>query len=237
VQRIDLVTPWGKSVGGMYREDTNDIGVLQSCILHDEYNLQTYNLVPGQIVIDIGAHIGAATLAMCSLGLQVISVEPLAENVQILKQNLALNGFESQCTILQKAAASKSNQSLSVFHMSDATEFTRAHRFIGHVVPRTEEMRGRAEIVKTISLHDIMQGISKCALLKIDCEGSEWDVFKDIQEDVLRRIQYIVGEAHVSCGWKDEERNMFKLVEEYFIDLSPEKNSALFSFKNKSWVA
>jgi len=233
-EKITLTTPWGKKITGLYRSGTNDIGVLQSCILHDEYQLEQFSLKPGDVVVDIGAHIGAATLALCSFGVNVTCVEALSNNIEMLKQNIILNEFQDQCIILHRAAAEKDNIDLKVYQMSDATDFTRAHKFIGHVIPRTEEMRGEFEIVKTISLSSIMENIDKCNLLKMDCEGSEWSLLKEVSSKTLNKIDYMIGEAHIVRGWRDDDREIYRLVSKQFDDISPVKNSALFIFKNKN---
>jgi hypothetical protein len=44
-----------------------------------------------------------------------------------------------------------------------------------------------------------MAGISHCDLLKVDCEGGEYDIFFHTPADTLRRIQRISMEYHDDC--------------------------------------
>lgn len=50
--------------------------------------------------------------------------------------------------------------------------------------------------VKAESLKQIMVGVDKCDFFKIDCEGGEYEIFKNAEKSVLSKIRYIAMEAH-----------------------------------------
>jgi FkbM family methyltransferase len=60
---------------------------------------------PGQVVLDIGAHIGFFSLAMASLGCRVVAVEANPENVRYLQASIALNGFADRIQVINAVAS------------------------------------------------------------------------------------------------------------------------------------
>jgi hypothetical protein len=55
-----------------------------------------------------------------------------------------------------------------------------------------------------------LYGISKCKLLKIDCEGSEYEILN--QTTMLPAIEYICGETH---GSKEETIALFQHLKKH----------------------
>lgn len=49
---------------------------------------------------------------------------------------------------------------------------------------------------KAKSLKQIMQDINSCNFFKIDCEGGEYDIFRNARKEDLNRIEFIAMEAH-----------------------------------------
>src|SRR5207249_2661778 len=58
--------------------------------------------------------------------------------------------------------------------------------------------RDEYELVKTISLNDIVskEGISCVHLLKMDCEGSEYDIIAGASKSTFSKISRIIVEYH-----------------------------------------
>jgi hypothetical protein len=45
-------------------------------------------------------------------------------------------------------------------------------------------------------------GLEQVDLLKVDCEGGEYDIFADVPQPVFDRIAAIVLEVHRTAGWE-----------------------------------
>lgn len=189
----DFKTKDGRTIKAYFRDRRNDYNTLLSIISYDEYKIFDH-YIQGLPCIDIGAHIGGATLSMASLGARVICVEALPENVKLLKMNIEINGFQDRVTVVHKAISDSSGSILKVFYTEPKDENGVCHEFIGSIFSGGNKF---AE-VETISLTDIFSiyGIDQCRFMKIDCEGSEWGCFEKMPLEMLDRIDIISGELH-----------------------------------------
>ena len=114
---LELKSKWtGRIIRAYAREGTNDRSVLEACIVADEYHFA--DLLPAfsdqpetpRIAIDLGAHIGGAALALISAGYFVRAVEPIPDNVEMLRKNLELNGWTRRCPIHPEAVGKRNGE-------------------------------------------------------------------------------------------------------------------------------
>jgi FkbM family methyltransferase len=117
---------------------------------------------PGDVVFDVGAHVGFYTLLAAKLvGLQgkVFAFEPLPENLVYLKQHLVLNRI-SNVEVIEAAISDRPG--IATFNYGPS-------RSEGHISPQGELM------VRVMCLDDLIAGermpLPDC--LKIDVEGEE----------------------------------------------------------------
>lgn len=56
--------------------------------------------------------------------------------------------------------------------------------------------------VESITINDIIKNnnIDKIKLLKIDCEGSEYEILNNADKNILNKVEYLFGEFHAKCG-------------------------------------
>ena len=177
------------------REGTADFNAVQSVAVQDEYNLKAISFEDGDVVIDIGAHIGSVSLLLASLDtrLEIYAYEPLPENVDLLRKNAVMNGFANIFPFLLAVGGKAGRE--KIHYGDEATESGRCHHFLGnaHGVP----LKGFCEAdVTTLEKIFLDNKIKKCKLVKLDAEGAELDILRACPLKVLRRIDYIVGEHH-----------------------------------------
>ena len=144
----------------------------------------------GDVFVDVGANVGYYTLKAASKGVRVISVEPLPENIIILKLNLKLNNCLHRVEIIDKCAWSENRE--IVLRMPEgyyglASAF---HSFVHN--PRFAK-------VKCIRLDDILGHIERIRLLKLDIEGAEYEALVGMKK-TLRKVDFIVIEVSRSPG-------------------------------------
>lgn len=149
-----------------------------------------YRPKPGDVVVDVGAHIGLFTLRIlreeprCS----VVALEPSPENFACLNQNLALLGPDAQVELHQlgiggqfgriKMQEIPTNRSTDARAMSAEQDDANS---VG-VVPLSHLFK----LARTATIN----------LLKMDAEGGEHAAFLNAVPEVFPRIERIVMEYH-----------------------------------------
>lgn len=156
---------------------------------HDEYGLASVT-ISGRAA-DIGAHIGAVTVALLldNPGCFVIAVEPVPDNVAILRTNLADNGLTNRCQVWEGAAGK--GKTTTIRYGASHTESAIHHAYIGNtglVYKGKPDYPHETAKVPVFGPADF----GSLDLMKIDCEGGEWGFFSLGMPD----CPLIVGEAH-----------------------------------------
>jgi FkbM family methyltransferase len=144
-------------------------------------------------VIDIGGHIGTFSFMVAPFARRVLVFEPVSENFELLKKNLSGKRFEHVRCI--NAAVSDGKEEIKI-NLSDRSGSHSAHWSTGD----------NSEIASALSLADIFNeyAVERCDLLKIDCEGSEYEILFSADEEVISRVSRIVMEYHDVPGHGDE---------------------------------
>lgn len=177
-------TPRGHQVRLEVRPDTNDWDIGQSIIAENEYRIPPLT----GVALDIGAHIGAASVLMLADNpdLHVVAVEPLPANVELLRRNTAR--FGDRITIIEAAAGTNP----VIGWNWRGSESAHRHRFIGN--QRFDDATERDSLrVETVTLSELVARFGPISFMKIDAEGAE-DAFLD--DDAIEQVTLIHGEYH-----------------------------------------
>lgn len=152
---------------------------------------------PGQVVFDIGAHVGIYTLLFArqvgSKG-KVYAFEPMHYNVQLLRQMAALNGLERVVEV-EEAAVSDKDGTIDIFSFS--LEESPSPIYPGpsgmnlSVIEGGGYSRKSGTSVKTVTLdeYDIPNDL-EVDFVKIDTEGAEWKIIQGAK-NFLKRMTNI----------------------------------------------
>jgi FkbM family methyltransferase len=180
-------TPKGNEVRMHCRDATSDENICRLISTKDEYGLGGRDFEG--VAIDVGAHIGSVTVPLLidNPGLIVVAVEPVFENLMMLRRNISLNRLDDRATVLPVAAGIDGEALIR-------HGWKGPHRHVGNLGEGTPE---HADPMVSMSFGAIRRGIGveTIALLKLDCEGCEWDVLSDPE---IWRAEVIVGEFHAS---------------------------------------
>ncbi|PIU33644.1 hypothetical protein COT03_02835 [Candidatus Shapirobacteria bacterium CG07_land_8_20_14_0_80_39_18] len=176
----------------LYREDLQkrvpDEIPINEVWIRQDYTPPGFDIEKSDMVIDIGAHIGAFTIysAKRAGGGFVYSYEPSPINFAILQRNVAINSL-TNVHLCQMAIASDTTSRQLTF---DETNDAGASFF---------STGGVTELVHCIRLEDIFEAnaIARCGFLKMDCEGAEYEILFSTPPDIFKRIRRIALEYHV----------------------------------------
>jgi len=190
VTQTTFTTPRGRSVTMNYRQDSSDWNTLSSCLTEDEYRLAELNLTG--TALDIGAHIGGATvaLAMDNPELHVVAVEAVPPNVDLLRENVARNGLSERVTVIHAAAGK--GKTATIRWAFAGNESADHHAFIGNSLlpgPATH----LSEKVKVRTLASLAREFGPFCFAKVDCEGCE---FPFLAGPGLKDVSLLRGEVH-----------------------------------------
>lgn len=178
------------------RSGTGDLGVLNETVMLNPYLGGGHiKLRKDATVIDIGANIGDFAIqvaALCPLG-QVFAVEPISEYIQMISINKMLNGLPN-IELIHSALGSYEGEIEIHLAGSHSSAYFRT---------KTDSM---AERVRVLTLPQLMRehGIDQVDLLKLDCEGAEWEILPCCTE-IFPQIRQICMEFHPGLGWTAEK--------------------------------
>lgn len=159
------------------------------------------------IIIDIGANIGVFSIfAAQSENTIIYAFEPMADNFDLLKKNIRQNKLENRIFPFNFGLAGKEeNRKLylgeSPFHSFLSASDSPFNALYG----KPPESQKYSEIT-CITLKDVFDrnNIKKCGLLKIDCEGAEFEILYNLPDEYFKRIKEIRMEYH---NHKNNEKN------------------------------
>lgn len=128
-------------------------------------------IVPGCTVLDVGANIGIYTLLAAKRGARVFSIEADPRNVEALRHNVKLNGFDKRVTIFPMAAT----------EVDGAVTLFRARGNSGHsnLFDGGDPLSVQGNTIDSLHLPPI-------DLCKMDIEGAELMALQGMEETFRR---------------------------------------------------
>ena len=200
----EVQSPKGRTVTLTYREDSSDLATIGATWrlwgkLEDEYRLASLPPLKGT-ALDIGAHIGSVALALLvdHPDLRVIAVEPLAENVAVMRLNAVNLDVADRLTILTAGISATDWATVQWNWRGGINDgYWQNNRYIGNVLTGEVGIEHDEANVPGILLTSLVPKRERIPVMKIDCEGCEWVALAD---KVTRRIDRIVGEYHGHPG-------------------------------------
>lgn len=171
-----------------------DADVLLNVLDGAEYHPPGYDIRPTDVVVDVGANIGAFTVPAATAAYRgrVIAVEPDADNFRLLTANVRRNGCRNVAAVRQAVAGQTGRVRLTVDRNSS-----------GHRIGPADEAGATVPAVRLSDLLDAHQ-VDRCDFLKLDCEGAEFDILESMPPADFDRIRRIALEYHADVEQKRE---------------------------------
>ena len=138
-------------------------------------------------VVDIGANIGDSSVYFAIEFGKVYAIEPFPSSFKYIPINAKINGLEDKIVPLNFAVGPSSNYIYISDEIENSTNLT------------ANKTQGTFK-VKVVTLSEIVKEyfIPKQSLLKIDCEGCEYEIFNSVKKETLNVFDEIIIECHKS---------------------------------------
>jgi FkbM family methyltransferase len=185
--------------------DTRDVGFAPHVAMDGfwEYWITQFmieTIRPGFRVIDIGANFGYYTLLLSELigpdGF-CLAYEPNPEVARKLSKSVALNGFGSRTEVRVQALGKTAQGSVCFFVPADEPKNA-------CVVPddfRADAGAGDLIRVELTSLDAACANMDRLDFIKIDAEGSEYDIVMGMEQTLRRLAPALLIEVNIGRGY------------------------------------
>jgi FkbM family methyltransferase len=192
VTQDEFRTPGGKPVWMAYRKFTNDWNTLHASLDEDEYGLPRGLSGFG---LDVGGYLGSVgiALALDNPDLEVTIVEPVPWNVTLIRRNLVLNGLEDAVKVIEGAVGF--NRPVRVGFAYTGSSAIEHHAYVGNSTLASGEEYPHESVTYPPTR---LEEFGHIAVLKIDCEGGEWDFLRG----PVANVDLILGEWHPVHGYR-----------------------------------
>ena len=179
--------------------------VFKELFMNDVYEIDALvrQLPAEPVVIDVGANAGFFAVQLLSKveRAMIYAFEPVPANVTAFQQTIQQNDrLRQSVRLFPMAVTGQPLDSVDLFAEAEANSQVVASVFAGFNPNNTQKLT-----VACLTLTDILlrNDLTAVDLLKLDCEGSEYDILYQTDPQLLRRIRRMVMEVHDL----DEDRN------------------------------
>src|SRR5207237_6931029 len=177
-----------------YRPGTSDGFMVHDTLIKSEYTLPAWR--QPNVIVDVGSNIGGSIIYFHRLfpAARIYGFEPHPETFRILELNVSRMPSVSVFNF----GLSDSDQKLEIpFKGTDFSVFS-----TGQSGPLNKNAAVVNCEVRNIATTLPALGIEKADLIKIDCEGAEYDILTALPQDLLAGCKWIVGEIHDDKGFE-----------------------------------
>lgn len=178
-------------------------------LIIETFVLEQFSLDKGnnENIIDIGANKGDTALFFASKNYNVVAFEPVSELYKIAISNIKLNKtLTDKITLVKKAVSCKKGKT-KIFFNEDLDKSS------GDSSQYAND-KSKYELVDTITIEDIINDFNiNPYILKMDCEGCEYDIILNSDLSMFKEIYF---EYHENFTGKNHELLIEKLEKQGF---------------------
>jgi FkbM family methyltransferase len=163
------------------------IGWKDNADLYEIYFQNHYEKIPvnSKEVLDVGSNICDSSIYFVLNGAtNVIAVELLPQNCEVAQKNITLNKMNDQINIIMAGCADKKSHAY----------FSSSKKGMGYAIDAADDDGIK---VPLLTINDLLKfSKNESRILKLDCEGCEYDVILSSSQETLRKFEYIFIEYH-----------------------------------------
>ena len=177
-----------------YRSSSSDMDLIYQILLKSKHKAEYFfpRQVNPRVILDIGGNIGITSIFLAKIfpNASIYSFEPLLDNFKILQKNThEYNNIE----VFNFGLGSR-NGSFKAYLSEDSENFGGVSFFPKEKGHKSEsytecEVKNINDVIKDLN-------ISLIDLIKIDTEGSEYDILSSLNHEIINSVSWITGELH-----------------------------------------
>ena len=185
---IQTLTWNGKPI--YYRSGTSDCTCIYDILLTPKGDYWVPDRVQPKTILDIGGNIGIASIyfAVCFPQSKIFSFEPVEENFLLLEKNI----FSYPNIKAFPVALGNASEEKEIF-FSDSPKNLGGFSFFPEL---SNTFLKKKVSIKRASDYLPEIGVTEVDLIKLDSEGSEYDIVTAMDPDMLKSTKWIIGELH-----------------------------------------
>jgi len=153
--------------------------------------------VKGKVIVDIGANIGDSLIYFALKGAnRIIGFEPFPKNFELAKKNIELNNITEKILLVLSGCSDISGHFfVDPGYESDASS-------------KIDRKQPKGLKIPLLTLEQIVNNyiIPENSILKIDCEGCEYEIILSSTRKTLRKFSNILIEYHF--GYKNLKKKL-----------------------------
>ena len=168
------------------------------------YDFRPLSLGKGDFIVDIGAHVGTVSIYLAKMfpDATIYAMEPMPINHECLKRNIEMNEVTNVHPV--RSAVTSDGRTLPFTYRKGLGNSQSAHMSSSEAHKKNDKKHDLINIdVPSVNIDSFLSeiGAQKLALLKIDCEGAEYEVLYNLKS--IHNIANIRGELHSSIEEND----------------------------------
>ncbi len=200
----------------IFMEDLYDISFLKTHLKRDP------------VIVDVGANVGFFSLFMASQmpSAEIYAYEPLPSNFKHLQRHFQLNG--SKALVCRNQAVAGEKGSLELYYNPNETFTPLASLHTDFDYTNTCRVE-----VEAVSLPDIFSGfrLEQVDLLKLDCEGAEYQILYQCPDHLLSRVKLIAMETHNGAKVNENTAALCAYLKEKGFELKTDGNHFVWAWR------
>ena len=176
----------------------------------------------GDVVIDIGGNVGIASIYLARKFpfIKIYAFEPNKQNYDNFVDNIKLNSISKDIITVENKAVTKDGRTVDL----QTSAWNSGGAFIsdisGSMVPGYKMENAKVHSTTLFEIFD-KYSIDKVKLLKMDCEGSEYEILYNTSPEVLKKIEHLRAELHGDSRLSDKQSpdDLLAFCQQYINDI------------------
>ncbi len=167
-----------------------DLWIIKETCLDRDYERMGCSVEDDWTLVDVGAGLGDFTVSVARRfpNARIFAFEPFAESFDLMQRNLALNEIGIDRVHIMQEAVNSTGKPMVLSMLGESVQHSTSNTPMG---ARTKTVSAR-NLESLIEAHSI----DVIDLLKVDCEGGEYDIFLTARPQLFERIRHVRMEYH-----------------------------------------